>query len=315
RSYVGQWLASHGGSLEASFVLQSWLNAGGERELVGSYVGQWLASNGGLPESQFVLKSWLDAGGERELVRAYVGQWLEIYGEDDESDFVMRAWLQSGGEFALVRSPAERWLRAHREAPEAVHITKFLAKETDLPSESVSDILVWCRKFHSNEDALWRLTSLGAKLLKPELSDEVVAASRPVLETALRSSRLERQALVTLLFAKLGRAPELRARVAELFATWLRTPGSLDFAMAENPGALGLKAQQPSLLYYLRDLVEAHALDLTRDREVLQRLFNWVVRWPPEKSTQAREILANLSAPSGAGNSGAPAPAAPQPAA
>ncbi len=86
-------------------------------------------------------------------MRRSIQAWLKWHQGNRAVQFVYQAWLDAGGEFAVVRRGAIAWLHENREREEAVYLTKFLAKEKDIPIETVRDTLVWCYRFPDNEDA------------------------------------------------------------------------------------------------------------------------------------------------------------------
>src|SRR5258707_1231844 len=165
--------SSHEMDSDARFVYKSWLDGGGDIELVRGNIKAWRGDHEMDSAAQFVYQSWLDAGGDKELVREHIQAWLQVHGAKPDSDFVYKAWLEAGGEFSLIRSPAINWLHQNAERLEAVYFTKFLSKQKDLPTETVKDILIWCRAFPTNEDALWRLTFLRERLFMDEVAEEV----------------------------------------------------------------------------------------------------------------------------------------------
>jgi hypothetical protein len=229
-----------------------------------------------------VCRAWLDAGGERELVRDAIAAWLKDHATDAEADFLCRAWLEARGSFSLVKLPAIRWLSQHCHTAEAVYLTKVLAKQRDLPAQTVVDILTWCRTFAIHEDAIWRLTQLRGHLLNADIGEEVVVASEAVLEplifgdTPLDSVT---RGQITALFSYLIEAPgldwgELRHRVDDLLVAWLRAPAS--FGTSPHPhGAI----QRLAYVRRIADLLDSGAVSVSSDREHLERFLRWVDTW------------------------------------
>lgn len=297
QSHVAEWLLVQGTLPEAQFVLKSWLDAGGEKDLVRSSVVKWLSAHGALPEARFVLQSWLNAEGEKDLVRTHMVAWLSAYGTEQGTDFVIRAWLKTKGEFESVRDAAAQWLRVHRKSPEAAYITKVLTEQSHLPLDIVRDVLSWCHTFRGHEDALSRISALRRHLLLPELANEVAATCETVVAAALSSSPgPERRALIAIVFSWLGENQELSRRLAPLFSRWLRDPASFSFMGIEGRATiLAAKAEKPSLLRYLQDLIDEGALSLDRDRDALRRFSEWVIRWSPDKGDRTRTFLVTLA--------------------
>ncbi|HSS51412.1 MAG TPA: hypothetical protein VLX28_20915 [Thermoanaerobaculia bacterium] len=295
---VSLWLGAHPTVLEAQFVLKAWLDAGGEKDLVKEAVSLWLGEHGTALDAQFVLTAWLDAGGEKDLVKEVLSAWLEQHAKEPVSGFVIRAWLEKKGDFSRVRQAAIQWLSHHRESLDATFVIKFLARQPDLPTGTVQDILAWCRAFPLHDDALWRLTSLERYLLGPEIFTEVLATCDLVVGAVVEAPTPSRyhSALTRLLFSILGEIPELRSATQSLFQAWLRHPavhrilieGQRDDLLA----TLNLKAQGLSLLLYLDDLIARKVLNPDRDRKALARFFAWIATWKPENKDRVRAFLA-----------------------
>ena len=220
--------------------------------------------------------------------------WLDVHGREPDADFILKAWLEAGGEFLVVKSPAIVWLRHNCEKAEAVYLTKFLAKQADIPVEAVKDILTWCRKFPENEDALWRLTQLRKHLLRTDVAEEVCTASEAVLRPStsheVRPSSLTRSQISTLI-SYLTEAPnlgsgKLRDRVDTLLVAWLRHPGS--YGVDPKPY---IYIQRQSYVQRVADLIDSGSLDVKADREPLKRFLLWVDCWAPERKAQIHRTL------------------------
>ncbi|HVT15420.1 MAG TPA: hypothetical protein VHQ90_04445 [Thermoanaerobaculia bacterium] len=294
------WLTHHELLPEASFVFKGWLDAGGEKDLVGNHLGRWLTHHELLPEAGFAFKGWLDAGGDKDLVGNHLRHWLAKNEMLPEVDFLIKAWLEAGGDFELIREAAIRWLHVHHDEPGAVFAIKHLARQRELPSETVSHILSWCGRFADNEDAPWRLVSLEPYLLRPQLYAEVVAASEAVVGTTLAQPQPQptRCALISLLFSIIGESAVLRASTLPLFLRWLRHPASylgLHLKRDGTPSHLQRSAERDSLVLYLDDLIRAGALNVDREKTALRYFFHWIGGWAPENRERAREILRRLA--------------------
>ncbi len=294
QEYLEAWLKEHAAKTEANFVYKAWLDAGGEREFVQEHLETWLKEHAAKLEADFICKAWLDVGGEREFVQEHLEAWLKEHAAEPEADFVCKAWLDVGGEFAIVRKGAIAWLHENREREEAVYLTKFLAKEKDIPIETVSDILVWCCKFPDNEDALWRLTQLGGHLLREEVGEDVVKTSEVVLQSRISGSSALTplvRSQVNTLFSYLINADhfhkgDFRASIDMLFLTWLRYPKS--FGRDLRPHA---NIQRAFYFQRVVDLIASGTLDVSVDREPLERFLNWVANWQPQQRAQLRDML------------------------
>jgi len=254
----------------------------------------WLGEHGTDAGAEFVYKAWLEAGGEKDLVRDHMVAWLGEHGTDAKADFVYKAWLEAGGEFSVIRSPAILWLHQNCEKAEAVYVTKFLAKQPDIPIETVRDVLTWCQKFPADEDALWRLKQLGGHLLREEIAEEVCSTSETVLSPLIfhdvHPATVARDQIAGLLCylirASALRSGQLRNRVDALILTWLRNPSS--FGDDPKPH---INLQRLGYVQRVVDLVVSGALSVTEDREPLERFLRWVDSWEPERKSQLHRIF------------------------
>jgi len=289
REPIAAWLDLHSTDLEARFVYEAWLDARLEREAVCEPIAAWLEKHSTDAEANFLYKAWLDAGGEREMVREPIAAWLDLYSTHPEADFVFKAWLEAGGSFSLVRVPAIRWLSQHCDSAEAVYMTKFLAKQKDIPIETVVDILTWCRTFPTHMDAIWRLRQLGSHLLNVDVAEEVIVTCEVVLEPLISKEaplkpmvRGQITTIFSYLIAASGlRSGALRDRVDTLLLAWLRTPRSFRTSPVPHIGM-----QRRAYVQRIVDLVESGALSVTSDCEHLERFLQWVNNWKPERKYQ-----------------------------
>jgi DNA-nicking Smr family endonuclease len=283
RPRIEAWLAQHAAVAEAQFVYKPWLDAGGDTETVRPHIEAWLAQHAAVAEARFVYQPWLDAGGDTETIQESLMTWLDEHGDSTEADFVYKAWLESGGSFSVIRSHAIKWLSRNFDREEAVFLTKSLSKQKDIPVETVRDILSWCRKFPSNEDAFWRLGRLTKHLLIEEVAEEVCAASEGVLDWQLSTDnrRPPDSGQISILISYLigTRAlqkGEPRRRVDDLLLRWLRHPAS--FGDDPKPHA---NIQRRSYVSRVIELIDSGALSVTEDRDALERFMRWVNNWEP----------------------------------
>ena len=297
REPIQGWLRKHATIPGAQFVYCAWLNAKGELELVREPIRGWLKEHATTPEAGFVYCALLNAGREKESIEAWMKDWLALHGRAVHADFVFRAWLHAGGDFSVIREPALHWLSENFDKPEASYLTKKLAKQPDLPVETVRHILAWCRKFSGDEDALWRLTQLGRHLLNSEVAEEVLSTCETVLRSLLSASGpipAVAKGQIATLFSYLMDAPglragESRARVDTLFVAWLRNPSSYGI----GPKAHWALQRRPYFVG-VGKLLESGALRLPSDRDALERFLRWVNTWEPRWKATLRTDLAWL---------------------
>lgn len=296
-----RWLELHGLRLDASFVLTAWLDTGVKsKKLIEPFLVRWLARHDGEYETSFVLCSWLAGGGEPLRVKANVLAWLNNHSALADSEYLIHRWLQAGGDFELVREPALARFRAQRDSAEVAFMTKFLARQPDLPSEIVRELLTWCHRFAGHRDAVSRLASLGAKLHRPELLDQVDTTCHAVAEELLSAANPtpEQRALLVILFGQLSQGDALRARTSDLFLRWLRSPTAFRFQeLGGRSASLGVQAQRADLVRYVLDLVGTGELSLNGDAEALRRFFDWMTVWPPNRRNKVRKLLVEKAAP------------------
>jgi len=297
REPVRRWLEDHAKTPEAGFVYRGWLDAKGELEVVREPIRGWLKERAANPEAGFVYCGWLDAGGEKESIEAWMKDWLALHGRAADADFLFRAWLDAGGDFYVIREPALLWLSENYDKPEAVYLTKKLARQPNLPLDTVRHILAWCRKFNEDEDALWRLTQLRRYLLNAELAEEVLSTSelvlRPFLSTQGPIPSVAKGQIATV-FSYLISVPglrdgESRTRVDTLFLAWLRNPSSYGI----DPKAHWALQRRPNFVG-VGELLESSALRLPSDRDALERFLRWVNTWDPRWKGTLRPDLAWL---------------------
>ena len=291
---IEAWLEEHKTNTEAQFIYKAWLEAGGEKELVQEPIEAWLEEYKTNTEARFIYKAWLDAGCEKELVQESIEAWLEEHKTNHEADFVYKAWLEAGGEFSFVSSSAILWLHQNYDKLEAVYLTKFLAKQKDIPVETVKDILMWCHQFPNNEDALWRLTQLSKHLLREEAGEKVIITSEAVLKPLISLDILPGKLIrgqITTLFSYLISAPILssgsyRNRVDSLLLTWLKNPSS--YGRNLKPHFI---MQRPKYVQRIIELLIAGELSISEDRKNLERFLYWVDSWDSNQKSQLYQTI------------------------
>jgi hypothetical protein len=184
------------------------------------------------------------------------------------------------------------------EREEAVFLAKELAKQGDIPVETVKNILSWCRKFPKNEDALWRLTQLRKHLLREGVLDEVIATSELILNAHLASgerlsSMVNEQ--ISALFSYLIDATkfcpdQLRSSADNLFIRWLHHPAS--FGDRLN---LHRNFQRRSYVQRIVNFIVSDALNVSDDRAALERFMRWVNNWEMDRKLEVRSMIEFLA--------------------
>jgi hypothetical protein len=80
-------------------------------------------------EASFVIQAWLNSQGNRDLIQAFLIAWLQEHGDALEAEFVFRAWLRAGGPFRLIKEPALRWIGTFRDRQEATYLSTYVAQQ------------------------------------------------------------------------------------------------------------------------------------------------------------------------------------------
>ncbi|HEX8459721.1 MAG TPA: hypothetical protein VF656_20670 [Pyrinomonadaceae bacterium] len=291
------WLNKHQTILEAQFVYYAWLEAGGDKELVRAAIKAWLVEHQTTAEARFVYSGWLDAGGNKDLISDHLRAWLALHARDFDADFIYKAWLENGGNFSLIRPFAIEWLSLNYDKAEAVYLSKFIARQVDIPIETIKDILSWCRKFMTEEDALWRLLHLRSHFSNPEIAEELCSTVEVVFQYRFLRHELpgrDGKNLITSLFSHLISEPNfrngsLRRRLDALLSAWLRHPASYG---AEPPPHFSL--QRAHHVRRVASLIRSGALKVFDDHAALERFFHWVNAWEMRNKESVAETVADL---------------------
>jgi len=188
-------------------------------------------------------------------------------------------------------------LSKHKTEESAVYVTKFIARQNELPVSIIRDILTWCRSFPTNEDALWRLTQLREHLAIPEVAEDVLATAELVLEHLLDQRTYIKgktgEQIVTVYFnlitAQGMQLGSLRERADDLFVKWIQDERSF------GPYATRFWVlQNASFLSRLSDLLTAGVLDPVSDSKALARFMQWLDTWEQDRKQALIPILSDL---------------------
>lgn len=270
-----------------------------ERDRIREKARAWLATHRSEREAGFIMQAWLDAGGDTRLLRKNIFRWLKEHADSPEAGPLIRAWLRAQGDWSTVQGPAGRWLRSHCQEPRADMVARLFAKQADLQAGTLRDVLTWCRTFPQHPMAPRTLNALNKHLLRPEVAPEAVLACEAVIRAVLKQPSLQpaARAVLARLFATLGDDPALRQVTKALFAKWLRHPSSYGPALLRTKGSYSglLPLEHTSSLRYVAELIAEKAISIEQDRDALLRFFVWIRSWTPEGRNQARAFLAELA--------------------
>jgi hypothetical protein len=273
------------------------LDSKGDRDLVLDAIKDWLGEHKTDAEASHVYKAWLDAKGDPALVQDAIKDWLGEHKTDLEAQFVYNAWLDADGERDVVWDALLIWLAKYRTDETAVYITKFVARQPNLPAATIRDVLAWCRTFPTNDDVLWRLTQLGKNLFVVGAEEDVVSTSEVVLANLLLPTthpdsvtRGQVTTLISRLLTVIKSSPlPLQDRVDSMFVRWLRHP--LSFGIDPMPY---LNIQQVAFVRRLQLLIDAVVIEVTDDREALRRFMVWLDAWDVKRKQRVLPILDDL---------------------
>jgi hypothetical protein len=171
----------------------------------------------------------------------------------------------------------------NRERPEAVYLTKSLARVPTISREVVLDILHWCRHFRHDIDATWRLWQLFrhfddpavaqellrtlASFVRPDEGSVMVAGTDP-------ATHIDR--CFSYLFSlELYAAPPYGRQLDRLFADWLKSHASFSAEVLDSL-PYDLVAERFGFLLITR------VLDVESDKESIERFLRSSKGWAPE---------------------------------
>jgi hypothetical protein len=291
QTHLPQWLHANQSALEAQFVYNAWLVAGGDQKLIQAHLTQWLNAHESDLEARFIYKVWLDAGGGKEFVQVHLTQWLHTNKAYPEGDFICKSWLEAGGDFSIVKDFAIDWFQHNWSQEGSVYLSKFLAKQDGIPINTVKNILDWCCKFPTNEDAIWRFIQLNSNLFLEGIESEVYSAA-----TAMLSPLIERvdineytQHQIHRLFSCLLSVRSLYAEPFEdsidiLFLSWFKNP--IAFGSKTNP-----KKEIQRFSYFQRfvNLITSKKLGVETDRELIINFLKWINHWEDPRKNKIRK--------------------------
>jgi hypothetical protein len=297
--HVLAWIKAFGATEDARFVYRAWLDVGGQRDLIDQRVLAWIRAFGATEDAQFVYRAWLDAGGQRELIDPSVLAWVGAFGATPGAQFVYRGWLAAGGDFELISGKCLAWFNGHAADYDASFLLKYIARQRDLPTESLHAAIRWCRRYAAEEDAVWRVASL---LNNYAQSEEAVAVVRAFL-VCLRLFDINRISvssdanpdedgykLAFLVLNSLGISLGViglndldRQEIRNAHANLLRN--SIIYEAAHTSGEPHV---YPALIHNVAELIKFGLVDPKRDSAGLARFAAWMRAWP----ANAREDLA-----------------------
>ena len=151
--------------------------------------------------------------------------------------------------------------------------------------ESIRDILIWCRSFPENIDALPRAGSLNTNRMNDELFCEWIGTLLRLLRLLssgmVRQNSFLRDSAISSLtnLIKYSKMPTfLRNAVGLRFIAWLRR-----WDIFDETAATGMLAQRSELYELVIELLDTGQLAIERDRPDIERFLRWTDSWSAEK--------------------------------
>jgi hypothetical protein len=286
------WLREHNASLSAQYVYTAWLDSGGALSEVREAILSWLQCHESAIDAQFVFTAWLDAGGIATEVRDQLLRWLAIHPYATGNDFLCRAWLEAGQDWKDIESYARSWLHEHRDEWETTHLLKLVTKQSSLPPETVADVVHWCTRFASDEDATWRLGALieyngvgGAS------AEDLIGAAETVLRERITNPGLglEESSSIDMLIVLVAALDSVDARVfprvLRLIALWVRNPACFRVNSAHRTFRVA------PVVSAIVTLLSVGALNEETDSPAFDRFDQWLAAQESHASKRARTRL------------------------
>jgi hypothetical protein len=262
--------------------------------VVQAAIQEWLGVHQTDAEASHVYNAWLDAGGDKAVVQAAIQEWLGVHQTDAEARFVYKAWLDAGGEREVVWDSLLIWLSKYRTDESAGFVNDFVAKQPNLSTVTVRDVLAWCRAFPKHEAVFWRVTLLGTNLLNVDVLEDACGTTEALLSQIIGSSgevsNLTRGQVATLLNylveAAKWHSSKLRDRVDALIVIWMKHPASFGRQPKPHAGIQRVGFARRVLL-----LLDSGELDFTRDREPIKRFLEWLDEWDMVRKQRLRSTI------------------------
>jgi hypothetical protein len=106
------WLSEHQTSTFASYVIASWIQAGGEIESIFGNACKWLEANGLTPNASYFYPVIIAHGGYKTF-QHWIDKWVTAHNESKGARFVFEALLVKGELAGDNESAALSWIKTH----------------------------------------------------------------------------------------------------------------------------------------------------------------------------------------------------------
>jgi hypothetical protein len=159
-------IRAFGATERAALLYSPWLLMSGKRECVEGDVRTWIKAFGQTKLASYVYDAWLDAGGNLHEIEQDVLKWIETFSNIPRAGFVFYAWLDAKGSFDIISRQCIQWFNEYSKHNKpgivlaAGLVLKYIARHRSLPNETLHAAIRWCARFATEENAIWRVTSL-----------------------------------------------------------------------------------------------------------------------------------------------------------
>ncbi len=286
----------------ARFVYEAWLDAATKLdkaeckekiEIVEPHVLAWLDKLGTAEAAQFMYMAWLNAGGSPNRIRGSLLKWLRANLWYQQTDFIIKAWLEATRDFATVRVPALAWLKRNTKNPDAVFVLKFITKDHDLPSDAIEDVILWCRNFPDNMDAICRvwpvLSRFATRRVERPLTDTALLVLQDVQMDWLADKGVRAATLATLgdLVGKARFRRGITPAIDSVHAEILRQTKVYATPALHEP----FFALNPTLAIHVGGMLDRGVLTIEKDLTALETFADWLASWPEARKTKLLSSL------------------------
>ena len=253
---------------------------------VEAHLRAWLGRHGKIEHAESVYRAWLDAGGSVDLIRNSMIEWLGANLGHEKSDFMIKAWLEAAGDFNAVRVPVLLWFKRNRANRHAVFVLKFIARERELPSDTIEDIVVWCTNFPDEFDSICRIGPIFWRFASGALERQLTEATILVLEHVStgwltdKGVRIATLATIGALVRKLQSIPDFETKLDAIHANVLLHSKAYS---REFVAGTPVFVFDPILAQHVAGMIERKIVDAVTHANGLESFADWLAAWPTNR--------------------------------
>ena len=147
---VREWCFSHANKKWFSFLAEAWLSGGGSRSTIQPFLPVWFAQFLPTLLASFVFSSWLEHANAPEVVRDAVATWLATeLGKSPEASHVLGRWLEHANEPGMVKDAVTTWLATELgKSPEARFVLGPWLEHANEPGTVKDAVTSWLATEH-----------------------------------------------------------------------------------------------------------------------------------------------------------------------